>query len=499
MNAPPATTSVPAAPVPASDFPDWVPPMLVKELRQGLRTKGFVGLFVAFHLIAILIFWWTIEINSASGYRGTFEWLNGIFWTFLNIVLLLVMPLRGLGGLRAEMDSRTLDLLVLTRLSSWRIVMGKWIALMAQAGLFLVALLPYGVTRYFFGSVDLVDDLQTVGWILLFSAMLTACALWVSAMPRFFRIVMPIGLFLLVQGVGLAQVLDMAFGHGRGMRRHPFSGFEWVQLVVLASLVLAFLGLAVRRLAPPAENHSVAARAFALVLSGLALLTAAVLGVLVSRGAIIFSAVVVLIVGAIELCRDCRPMLAHWRPFADRQLGWLGRLFLPGWPSAALFVAVAFAFIGIPAQFLPNWRPAGASGLEFAWWLVLAWQMLVFPAVLLSFLPGASSMRLAGTGYFVIQGLFGTLSLVSMSNSVGFIAGETIASLFETVLHILPISSFWHAEEQMRRSDFPGGAFAGQALMLVLLAGLVWRQSREYWAQLERFEERRAADPKPAS
>lgn len=492
-------TAQPAAAAPVrGDFPDWMPPMLVKELRQGLRTKGFVGLFVAFHLIAVLSFWWTIEMNSSSGYRGTFEWLNGIFWTFLNVVLLLVIPLRGLGGLRAEMDSRTLDLLVLTRLSSWRIVMGKWVALVAQAALFLIALLPYGVTRYFFGSVDLVQDLQTVGWILVFSAMLTACALWVSAMPRFFRIVMPILLFLLVQGVGLASVIEMAFGSGRGVRRHPFMHFEWVQLVVLASLVLAFLGLAVRRLAPPSENHAVTARVFALVLVAAAMGAALAFGALLASGAIVFAVVVVLIIGAIELCRDCRPMFAHWRPFADRGLGWVGRIFLPGWPSAALFVALAFAAIALPAQFLAGWRPPGVSGFEFAWVLVLAWQMLVFPAVLLSFLPAGSSMRMAGTGYFVLQGLFGTLSLISISNSVAFIAGETLASAFETVMHILPVSSFWHSEEMMRKSDFPGGAFAAQVLVLAVLGVLMWRQSREYWAQVYLFRERRPAEP-PAS
>ncbi|HYC71793.1 MAG TPA: hypothetical protein VEB66_11340 [Opitutaceae bacterium] len=486
------------ATVPAAargDFPDWLPPMLVKELRQGLRARGFVGLFVTFHLVAVIIFWWTIEMNAASGLRGTFDWLNGLYWTFLNLVLLLVIPIRGLAGLRVEMDSRTLDLLVLTRLSSWRIVMGKWVALMAQGGLFLIALLPYGVTRYFFGSVELMSDLVVLGLIFLFSGMLTACALWISAMPRLFRILMPIVLFLLVQGVGLASVANLVFGGGGS--RHPFAGVEWVQLVALLSLTFAFLGLAVRRLAPPAENHALPARSFALVHVLGALLTAAATGVLLARGAVMFAVAVVLIVGAIEMCGDARPMLAHWRQVEDCRLGRLARFLLPGWPSAALFVAGAFALIAVPALFLPDWRPPGASGLAFAWWFVLAWQMLVFPAVLLSFLPAGSPVRLAGTGYFVIQALFGTISLVSLSNSVDFLAGATVARSLESFCRMLPISSFWMSE-RLLQSGFPGPGFVGQLLMFLLIAALAWRRSRPYWAEVGRFEDRaggRGADP----
>ena len=46
-----ATTALPTLPAPpareaGADFPDWLSPILVKELRQGVRTRVFVTLFI---------------------------------------------------------------------------------------------------------------------------------------------------------------------------------------------------------------------------------------------------------------------------------------------------------------------------------------------------------------------------------------------------------------------------------------------------------------------
>ena len=49
-----------AAPAPAhppfacDDFPTWVPAVLVKELRQGLHTRGFFAIVVLFHAVMVV-------------------------------------------------------------------------------------------------------------------------------------------------------------------------------------------------------------------------------------------------------------------------------------------------------------------------------------------------------------------------------------------------------------------------------------------------------------
>ena len=45
----------PAPAIVARDFPGWLPPMLVKELRQGLRTRGFIGTLMSFQLLMLIL------------------------------------------------------------------------------------------------------------------------------------------------------------------------------------------------------------------------------------------------------------------------------------------------------------------------------------------------------------------------------------------------------------------------------------------------------------
>jgi hypothetical protein len=498
MNAPAA--SVPARVAPATaDFPDWLPAMLVKELRQSLRAKGFVGLFLLFHLVAVLVFWWTLEINVASGLRETFNWLNGVFWGLLNVVLLLVVPLRGLGGLRTEIDNRTLDLLVLTRLTAWRIVLGKWVALVAQAALFLVAIMPYGVVRYFFGAVDLTGDLRQAGWMFLLSAALSGVALWVSGLPKLFRVILPILLFFSLQSYGIVSVMAMMFG-GRagpgGGPGLPFVSWGWSGLAGLALVTLVFLGLAVRRIAPPAENHALSARLLALALLLISGVAGLVVGPFGGSWAMAFGLEAIALVAAVEMAHDVMPMASHWRPWlGGGELRTLfGRLMLPGWPSAALFAAVGLGLIALMALVVPNWRPAGASAAGFAWWMMLAWQALVFPAVVLSFLPPGSSMRAGGTGYFVVQGLFGTISLLAATNSTGYITGAHLAQTLDAICQILPVFSFWLVEKELR-TGFSLGNMIGQLASFAVVLALVVRQSRNYWDTVARFDRRAAAPP----
>ncbi len=499
MNAPAATVSPPAGLT--AEFPGWLPAMLVKELRQGLRAKGFVATFLIFHLVAVVVFWWTLEINSASGLRETFNWLNGVFWGLLNLMLLLVVPLRGLGGLRQEIEQRTLDLLMLTRMTAWRIVLGKWIALVAQAALFLAALLPYGVVRYFFGSVDLQDDLRQAAGMFGVSITIAAAALWVSALPKLFRILMPIGLFFAVQSMGMATVL-MATVSGRtraGVMRSPFQVMDLGAVAVIVLLLLTFLGLAVRRIAPPAENHSVSARLLALVV-----LLGAAVSSLVLRGFggsnfMIVGLLALMIVAAVELARDCLPMGSHWRWWHGRGKirAALGRLFLPGWVSAGLFAAFGLGLLALLGFVLKGWQPPRMSASEFAWWLVLAWQALVFPALLLSFLPTTSTMRMGGTGYFVIQGLFATFSLLSANNAAGYFAGEGVARVLSALCEILPVSSFWLGANLMQK-DLTVPHLIGQGVVFATLLWLYLRQAQPYWRQLNSVAQRIATSAPPA-
>ena len=51
------------------DFPRWLPPMLVKELRQGLRMRGFVATLVGFQVLMLVLTLIALNSQSASSLR----------------------------------------------------------------------------------------------------------------------------------------------------------------------------------------------------------------------------------------------------------------------------------------------------------------------------------------------------------------------------------------------------------------------------------------------
>src|SRR5215216_7859438 len=258
----------PSASIAPQGFAWWLPPMLVKELRQGLSMPGFVGAFLAFQTFMVLLLSASIiAVPSArpADRAAAVTSIDTFFWTLLGMLLLVVTPGRALVGLRAEIDARTLDLLVLTRLSAWQIVLGKWASLVAQAALMLMAMLPYGIIRYFGGSVSLRSDALDCLLMLGGCAVLTAVALWASLLPRLAvaAVILVVAANQFTGGVGFL---------GMSLPLIPTASLfslvsKNLSLFLLGGLAVMAFGLvaAVRRIAPPAENYSPLARGLALL------------------------------------------------------------------------------------------------------------------------------------------------------------------------------------------------------------------------------------------
>ncbi|HEY2342873.1 MAG TPA: hypothetical protein VGH90_07585, partial [Chthoniobacteraceae bacterium] len=171
------------------DFPDWLGPMLVKELRQGLRTRAFALTFVALHTIFVVVMiYFALDYAMAPGGFNPSS-LSGFFWTLIALQLLVVTPCRTFNELAGERKANTLELIFMTGLTPWRITVGKWASLLFQAILFVVAVLPYGMLRYYFGGVNLISDFAVLGIMLMASAVLSAIAIAISGLPLFVRII----------------------------------------------------------------------------------------------------------------------------------------------------------------------------------------------------------------------------------------------------------------------------------------------------------------------
>lgn len=469
----------PVLPVARGDFPTWLPAMLVKELRQGLRTRGFVGAFIVFQVIMVFLMLGTV-LGSAFGNATTRSmsagWINNVFWSLLGVQLLLAIPARALGSLQAELESRSLDLLVLTRLTAWRIVLGKWGSLMAQALLLFTAMLPYGIVRYFMGSVDLVEDAGRCAALIGGCALLTAAGLAASGMPKIVRIIIPIVLVFTLQG--LVGILGGRMFSGGSISRT--TGLDvavwWFDGAILLGILLVS---AVRRVAPPAENHVVLPRGLALLVLLPVPLLAAFGRLSGAKGQVGFAVVVLAIVAAMELSSTRWPMIAHWRPWVTRGRGlrWVGVFALPGWQSAFAFTALAGSLLWC-CSFVPGFLPKTSPlGLVF-----LGIVALVFPAVVLSF------FNLAGKSPAALY-----LLVLAISNFIAAFA-YVLHSLPQRVEGALAVASIFPGAGFWVTSNSPGYV-TGAALVFQILVGVAvlaaagWR-SLAYWRHVAQLDVR---------
>lgn len=476
------------------DFPGWLPPMLVKELRQGLRTKGFVGTLVGFQLVMLVLTLAALGTQSAttaSARAAGASFSTGFFWAVLSVQMLIITPSRALGGLQSEAEAKTLDLLVLTRLTAWRIVLGKWISLLAQAVLLLIAMLPYLVIRYFTDNADLVSELGRCLMMLGLCAVLTAAGLWGSGIGKLVRVVMAIAM-----GVFMVNILGFFGARMAGPTgRSPFGNLIDMPFDIFNGLFLTafFLVSAVRNIAPVAENHSLFTRALPLLM----LLPVPFAEALKAHGLAVrqlyLSAGFLAFVLLFELGVGRNPMPAQWRDWYRRGglAAWMGRAALPGWPSAFLFGTIATAaWIACAFTVLPLSSVSQPESAKVAWLAVLAFSGIVFPAVLQSMLRAVPVppllMYFSGLG---VPALFAGIGLWLAESRWRFTG-------LKSVMETMPFSSFLFGLNARDQSPLIITAQAAAAVVVLVLA--LW-QGRAYWQQLVMFEARDRGNEKAAA
>lgn len=430
------------------DFPDWISPMLVKELRQGMRSRVFLVSFLALQVAMIfLAMIGLLSWKDESASTG----ITAFFWIIIGAPLLCIMPLSGLAAISGEQKAGTLDLIFLSRLSARRIVLGKWLAIVAQTILLVCAILPYVVLRYYLGGVDLAANLKILGWLFLASAVLTALAVALSpSTGRVARAIVPIGFILGLQFLGLVSQFNAFSGSGSvgSSAAATTAGY-----LLLAFLFLFFmLEMGAGKIAPEAENHSTPKRLIAL-----ALLLSGVFYSLLFPGISWFwtSALYLLApicIGAV--CEPVRKLPRVYRPFVRR--GWPGRflglVLYPGWPSGVLFsLVVLFILFLLPhGPFASLFAGSGPHPIRH---ILLgtfsapgstpapAWSLLVAVSIVGSFFLPAALLRLVKTRsispvllYILFQIALALLTLLANTGSGGLKGAVAVIPLCSLLL-----------------------------------------------------------------
>lgn len=364
-----------------ADFSDKLSPMLVKELRQGLRAKTFVIVFLTLQGLLMLVLLSAVAASAQPQRAGGA--ISGIIFMFYALALLVIQPIRGIGTLHREVQGKTIELMVLTRLSAWKIVLGKWISIVSQSALILAAIVPYLILRYWFGDMNLFGELSLMLLVFVASAVLTAVVVGISCVPSvLLRGLVP----LLAGGFGLFIIPRLCFGR-------PFEDmvsvaalqtsehFWGVTISVLCALYVGWtsLGIGAGMIAPAAENHATLKRSITLGLLILLIPIGAFAPVHPEALAVLVAVILVPSI-ALALTENFNLMPPICGPFVRRgPAGRIaGRLLYPGWPSGVLFSGVAVA-LGVGSVWLAI---DGPMDREFTIVLISLLGSLLMPAVI---------------------------------------------------------------------------------------------------------------------
>ncbi len=361
--------------------------MLVKELRQGMRTRVFVTIFILFQ--ALMFFIILVAANSIENSNAGASISNSLFGIF-SVIALIIQPLRGMNALSSEIKNNTLELTALTRLNASRIIFGKWTAIASQTALILVTIIPYLIFRYFFGGMQLASELKTLGMIFITSLAFTAFSVGFSNRKTLFsRISQP----LVVIFIFLVFSTPLSRGGSFSSSSWSFgSGNSYIPIISYICLA-AYLGwcslsYGIASIAPIAENHSTLRRLIALALA----IAAVFLGMLdsVPMEALFFIFAFITAPAIITALTENPTLLPPvCKPFVKR--GFLGKMLglflLPGWPTGTFYTAI-LAFIT-----LLGINIAEESNPNSLRWEMIAFSLTCFSTVTLAALLTAPFIK----------------------------------------------------------------------------------------------------------
>ncbi|HSP77147.1 MAG TPA: ABC transporter permease, partial [Myxococcaceae bacterium] len=134
---------------------DGLNPLVVKEVRQGLRTRVFWGSFGLMLLGCLVV---SVGAYATVRERGFAEHGDDFFLAFyvcLGVVHFFIIPYNAYRSLAREREDETWVLLVLTGLGPRRILRGKVASYLVQAGLYASAITPFLLFSYYLNGIEL--------------------------------------------------------------------------------------------------------------------------------------------------------------------------------------------------------------------------------------------------------------------------------------------------------------------------------------------------------
>jgi ABC-2 type transport system permease protein len=178
-------------------LPGGISAIIVKELRGRMRgRRAFI--VVTIHVLLLALFAWMLQrineeqIRNMSSFGGQTTYAGatvgrGIFLGLLMLQTLMVSvlaPAATAGAISSEREHQTLDLLAVTPISSFAIVLGKLFSALAWVFILILASIPVTALVFVYGGVAPDDVIR--GYAVLFATVigLGSIGIFFSALTR---------------------------------------------------------------------------------------------------------------------------------------------------------------------------------------------------------------------------------------------------------------------------------------------------------------------------
>lgn len=256
------------------EISDVLNPIVIKELRQAVRSNFLVVTLVLFLSIQLLIVGLFLTNESLSSSFNAGRDIFGVLLFILLATCLLFVPAYTGIRLAIERSVGNVDLLFITTLRPWSIIWGKFLVALVLTVLLYSAGMPFIAFTYLLRGIDLpsIFSLMAINFIVVAAGI--QCAILIGALPVKWVSKLILGMlwlgFLIVvvpslfgQVIMPGGLLDVGFATHMGTLRF-WSISLGVMVTGLTFMCLLAL-LAAAAISPLSANRALPVRAFATV------------------------------------------------------------------------------------------------------------------------------------------------------------------------------------------------------------------------------------------
>jgi hypothetical protein len=251
---------------------DRLNPIVVKELRQAVKSRMVVGILLLFLGLQLFLLGFYLLMREVRGQASTVDWSAGneVFRVQQGILLwtiMILVPAYAAIRLASERSEQNVDLMFISTLRPASIVWGKFFAAFVLGLLIFSACAPFMTFCYLLRGIDIPTILFVLGIDLLAMTFGVMVALFLSSLPgaraaKFFFCF--IGFILLCWACALLTAMTVALVWEGGFIEWMFE--HWYIAAVTVAAVLGVSGLlffyCVAMISPPSANRILPLRVY---------------------------------------------------------------------------------------------------------------------------------------------------------------------------------------------------------------------------------------------